>query len=283
MNYESTSRKQRNRSLLLTTGGNTTKERDLLLVSKKAGICTLTINRPEKRNALTPDMLSRLADILRSVSNDGETQVVVLRGAGKKAFSAGYDISLLGGIGDADNNNPIEDMVLAIEECAAPVIAMIYGYCIGAGCSLAVACDFRLAADTAYLGITAAKLGAIYPPSAVRGLINLVGVSATKELLYTGRLIDTVRATEIRLVDRVVPAGNLETVTYNLAGEIAENSSLSVRGAKKIISKLLDYRSAGLQAGDEYADLQKQVNEGEDLRESKKAFLEKRKPVFRKK
>ncbi|MEE8418694.1 MAG: enoyl-CoA hydratase-related protein [Dehalococcoidales bacterium] len=254
-----------------------------MLVSKKAGICTLTINRPEKRNSLTPDMLSRLGDIIESVNDDGETQVVVLRGAGTKAFSAGHDISSLGAAGDADEKTTTGDLVLAIEECAVPVIAMIYGYAIGAGCALAVACDFRLAADTASLGITAAKLGVIYPPGAVRGLIDLIGVSAAKELLYTGKLVDSARAAEIKLVDRVVPAGELETVTYGLAGEIAANSSLSVRGAKKIISKLLDYRSASLQAGEEYADLQKRVNAGEDLRESKKAFLEKRKPVFKKK
>lgn len=254
-----------------------------MLVSKKAGICTVTISRPEKRNSLTAGMLSLLGDIIGSVSEDGETQVVVLRGAEMKAFCAGHDISSLGGAGDAEEKTTTEDLVLAIEECAVPVIAMIYGYCIGAGCALAVACDFRLAADTANLGITAAKLGVIYPPSAVRGLIDLIGVSAAKELLYTGRLIDSARAAEIKLVDRVVPAGDLATVTYDLAGEIAENSSLSVRGAKKIISKLLDYRSVSLQAGEEYADLQKQVNAGEDLRESKKAFLEKRKPVFKKK
>ena len=254
-----------------------------MLVSKDAGICTVTINRPEKMNSLTAGMLSRLGDIIGSVSEDGETHVVVLRGAGEKAFSAGHDISSLGAAGDAAEETTTGDLVLAIEECAVPVIAMIHGHAIGAGCALAVACDFRLAADTANLGITAAKLGVIYPPVAVSGLIDLIGVSAAKELLYTGRLVDSARAAEIKLVDRVVLADKLEVVTYDLAGEIAGNSSLSVRGAKKIIPKLLDYRAAGLLTEQEYADLQKQVNSGEDLRESKKAFFEKRKPDFNKK
>jgi len=253
-----------------------------LLVSNEAGICTLTINRPEKRNALTPDILAGLRAALRSAGEDGETMVVVLRGAGEKAFSAGYDISRLDSPGDVATGDPMEDLILAVENTAVPVIAMIYGYCIGAGCGLAVACDLRLAADNASLGITAARLGVVYPPSALRSLIDLVGVSAAKEILYTGRLIDAGRAADIRLVDRVVPADDLAAVTYDLAREIAANSPFSVRGTKKIITKLLDSRSAS-QARQEFIALQKQAAASPDLEEGRKAFLEKRKPVFRKK
>jgi enoyl-CoA hydratase len=256
-------------------------EQDLLLVHQEDGICTLTINRPQKRNILTRETFTRLGDALRSAGEDSKTRVVVLRGAGEKAFSAGYDISRLSISEVADDKDPMEDLMLAVERCAVPVIAMIYGYCIGAGCGLAVACDLRLAAADARLGITAAKIGVVYPPSATLRLLNLVGVAAAKELLYTGRLVDAGRAREIGLVDRVVPADRLAAVTYGLAREIADNSPLSVRGSKTIISRLLDYRSLNSQVREEFLALQKQAEDSRDFEEGAKAFSEKRKPVFR--
>ncbi|HJX12399.1 MAG TPA: enoyl-CoA hydratase-related protein [Dehalococcoidales bacterium] len=254
-----------------------------MLVSQENGIITLTVNRPEKRNALTPDIFSRLTEALRSAGKEGVVRVVVLRGAGEKAFSSGYEISRLHGPEESDFQDPLEDVILAIETCAVPVIAMIYGYCIGAGVSLATACDLRLAADNARLGVTAARLGVVYPPSALRRLINLVGVSATRELLYTGRLVDAGRARDIRLVDEVVPADRLATVTYDLAREIAGNSPISVRGTKKMISRLLDSQSISPVTREEFLELQKQAAASQDLREGKKAFAEKRKPEFRNK
>ena len=258
-----------------------TKETDVLLVNKEEGICTLTINRPEKRNALTPEIFSRLVEALQSASEDGQTSVVVIRGAGEQAFSSGYEISRLHNSRDLENNDPMEDVILAIENCAVPVIAMIYGYCVAAGCGLAVACDLRVAADNARLGVTAARLGVVYPASALLRLINLVGVATTKELLYTGRLIDARRAAEIRLVDQVVPTDRLAMVTYDLAREIAGNAPLSVRGTKRLISKLLNYQALSPETREEFRALQKQATESEDLREGQRAFAEKRKPRFK--
>jgi len=258
-----------------------TKEKDVLLVSQDEGICTLTINRPEKRNALTLELYSRLTEALQSVSEDEQVRVVVLRGAGEQAFSAGHEISRLHSSEDSETRDPLECVILAIEACPVPVIAMIYGYCIAAGCGLAVACDLRLAADNARFGVTAARLGVVYPASALRRFINVVGVSATKELLYTGRLIDAKRAAEIRLVDQVVPADRLATVTYNLAREIADNSPLSVRGTKGIISRLLSYQAVSPRTEKEFLAWQKQAANSEDLREGQRAFAEKRKPLFK--
>lgn len=257
------------------------KEQDLLLVKNEAGVCTLTINRPEKRNALSQEIYSRLTEVFRSISEDGQTRVVVLRGAGEQAFSAGYDISRLGISEDYKNKDPMENVILAIESCAVPVIAMIYGYCIAAGCGLAIACDLRLAADNAQLGITAAKIGVVYPPSATLRLINLVGVAATKALLYTGRLVNAERAREIGLVDQVVPADCLARVTYDLAQEIADNSPLSVRSSKRIISRLIDCHNLNSRVREEFLALQKQATESHDHEEGTRAFSEKRKPVFR--
>ena len=252
----------------------------MLQVEVKEGVCTLVINRPEKRNILNPEIFSRISETLRAISEDRQMRVAVLRGAGERAFSAGFEISLLDNSDDSAIDDPLEDVMQAIEKCTIPVIAMIYGYCIGAGCGLATACDLRLAADNTLLGVTAAKLGVVYPPGATIQLINVVGLSAAKELLYTGRLIDAEKAKEIKMVDQVVPSGDLATVTYNLAREIAINSPLSVRGAKNIISKIHTYQALSPQVREEFNALKKQAADSEDLKEGQKAFAEKRKPRF---
>ena len=252
----------------------------MLQVEVKEGVCTLVINRPEKRNILNPEIFSQISETLRAISEDRQMRVAVLRGAGERAFSAGFEISLLDNSDDSAIDDPLEDVMQAIEKCTIPVIAMIYGYCIGAGCGLATACDLRLAADNTLLGVTAAKLGVVYPPGATIQLINVVGLSAAKELLYTGRLIDAEKAKEIKMVDQVVPSGDLATVTYNLAREIAINSPLSVRGAKNIISKIHTYQALSPQVREEFNALKKQAADSEDLKEGQKAFAEKRKPRF---
>jgi len=258
-----------------------TKEKDLLLVQNEAGICTLVINRPEKRNALNPEILSRISDTLQAISEDGQTRVVVLRGAGEQSFSAGFDISRLYKSEDTGAGDPVESAMIAVENCAVPVIAMIYGYCIGASSGLAISCDLRLAADNARLGITAAKLGVLYPPGATNRLVNLVGISTAKELLYTGDLIDAERAREIKLVDKVLPLSDLATVTYNLAREIAENAPLSVRGAKRIITSLRASQAPGPEVKEEFMVLQKRILDSEDFKEGQQSFSDKRKPGFK--
>ena len=264
-----------------TDGGEVTKENDFLLVEVEAGICTLIINRPEKRNILNPETLWRISETLRAISEDRQIRVAILRGAGEQAFSAGYEISRLSSSGDSAIDDPLEDAMLAIENCTIPVIAMIFGYCIGGACGLATACDLRLVADNARLGITVAKLGVIYPPSATFRLINLVGISAAKELLYTGRLIDAEKARAIRMVDQVVPSEDLATVTYSLAREIADNSPISVRGTKSVISKLLTHPVLNPEVREDYLAFQKQIADSEDFKEGQKAFAEKRKPRFK--
>jgi len=256
------------------------KEKDLLLVQIEGDICTLVINRPEKRNVVNPEILSRISEILREISEDGQIRVVVLRGAGEQAFSAGYDISRLYKSEDFRTDDPVEVVMSSIESCAVPVIAMIHGYCIGASCGLAIACDLRLAADSARFGITVAKLGVVFPPSSTMRLINIIGVSAAKELLYTGRLVDAERAREIRMVDQVVPSEDLSAVTYNLAREIADNSPQSVRSTKRIISKLLAGQALSPQAGEEFLVMRQQIVDSDDLKEGRKAFAEKRQPRF---
>jgi enoyl-CoA hydratase/carnithine racemase len=157
---------------------------------------------------------------------------------------------------------------------------MIYGYAVGAGLELAVTCDLRLAADSARLGITPAKLGVAYSPTGIQKFLNLVGIAHTKELFYTGRLFDAQRAKEMGLVDYVVPASELAATTYELAQEIAENAPLSVSGAKLTVSKLLSYQVLRPEDEAELRELQARAMRSEDLKEGQRAFMEKRKPKF---
>ena len=257
---------------------------ELLLVQKEGSICTLTINRPERRNSLNPEILLRLGDTLNSLKEEGEIRVVIIRGAGEQAFSSGYDIGRIGSGGTQEETgprgNPTEYGRGSILAYPYPVIAMIYGHAVGMGLELAVTCDLRLAADTARLGITPAKLGVVYTHTGIQKFLNLVGIAQTKELFYTGRLIDAQRAKEIGLVNHVVPAEELASTTYDLAREIAENAPLSVSGAKITISKLLNYQTLSSEDEVELQKLQTQAMRSEDLKEGQRAFMEKRKPRF---
>jgi len=257
---------------------------ELLLVQKEGNICTLTINRPEKRNSLNPEILLQLGDTLNSLKEEGEIRVVVIRGAEEQSFSSGYDIGRIPSGGGQEETgprrNPLEYGMSSVLAYPYPVIAMVYGYAVGAGLELAVTCDLRLAADTARLGITPAKLGVVYNHTGIRKFVNLVGVAQTKELFYTGRLVDAQRAKEIGLVDHVVPAQELASATYDLAGEIAENAPLAVRGAKITVSKLLNCQTLSPEDEAELQELQIQAMRSEDLKEGQRAFMEKRKPRF---
>jgi len=257
---------------------------ELLLVEKEGNICTLTINRPEKRNSMNPEILLRLGDTLNSLREDSETRVVVIRGTGEQAFSSGFDIGRIGAAGPQEETgprrNPLEYGMASVETFPYPVIAMIYGYAVGAGLELAVTCDLRMAADTARLGITPAKLGVVYSASGIRKFVNTVGVAQTKELFYSARIIDVQRAKEIGLVDHVYPAEELASATYDLAREIAANAPLAVRGTKTTISRLLDYQTLSPEDEAELRKLQAEAMASEDLKEGQKAFMEKRKPRF---
>jgi enoyl-CoA hydratase/carnithine racemase len=257
---------------------------ELLLVHKEGNICTLTINRPEKRNSLNPEILLQLGDTLNSMKEDEGMTVMVIRGAGDQSFSSGYDIGRIpSGRTEQEagpRSNPLDYGMNSILTYPYPVIAMIHGYAVGAGLELAVTCDLRLAADNARLGITPAKLGVVYSHTGIRKFLNLIGIASTKELFYTGRLITAQRAKEIGLVDYVVPAQELDSTTYGLAREIAENAPLSVSGAKIAISKLLEYQTLSSENEAELRKIQAQAMLSQDLKEGQKAFMEKRKPRF---
>ena len=257
---------------------------EVVLVEKKGYICTITINRPEKRNALTTEVMYRLGDAFRALKDDKDVRVVVLRGAGEKAFCAGLD--LRGGIQLAEaekmqKGDPLEYARQGILTCLCPVIAMIYRNALGAGCDLACACDIRVASDTARMGINPVKISGVYWPGGILGVMNVVGVAWAKELFFTGRFFDAQLAKEIGLMNHVVPEEELLSTTYALAQEIAENGPLAVSATKAIFNKLLKYQEISAEDKAEIEALRDAVARSEDFREGTLAFMEKRKADFK--
>jgi len=255
-----------------------------LLFNIENQVCKIIINRPEKRNSLSPDLLDELLALMEKLKASDEARVLVIRGAGDKAFCAGYDIGSISTNRAKEDNrgqDHLENALNAVYTFPYPVIAMLNGFTVGAGLDLATNCDLRIACDTAMLGITPSKLGVIYHPAGLQRFINLIGPAATKELFYTGRLITAQRAKEIGLVDEVVPADKLEEKVMSLAREIAENAPLSVKGHKYIINCLVPKVQLTRSEEEEIKEMIYRAFNSEDLVEGRKAFLEKRKPIFK--
>lgn len=252
---------------------------DILLFDKKDYIGTLTLNRPQKHNALTPQLLQQFRETLISLNEDEGIRVVIIRGAGDKAFSAGFDISMLGGQSEGEEDY-LQEALKSIRDCSVPVMAMINGFALGGGCEIAVNCDLRIASDTARFGMPQAKLGMMESYQAIQRFLNIVGLAHTKEIFFTGRMIEAPQAKEIGLVNQVVPQKDLEGFCYSMAREIASNAPLSVKGSKAIIEKCLGYQSLTHKVEKEIQGIVADIFRSEDCKEGMVAFMEKRKPRF---
>jgi enoyl-CoA hydratase len=207
-----------------------------LVVKETAGrVAVFTINRPDKRNALNGPTRAALIAALEEVRGDEHIRVVVITGAGDKAFIAGADI------GEFEGRTPVDQFRVmkgpsvfdAVEAFPKPVIAMINGFALGGGCELAMACDFRVAADTAKLGQPEVNLGIIPGGGGTQRLPRLVGSGNAYKLLFTGELIDAAEALRIGLVDEVVPAAQLRERVLSLAAMIAEKSPVALQLIKE--------------------------------------------------
>ena len=260
---------------------------DILLMDRRDRVCTLTLNRPEKRNSLSPDLLIRIYQALEELSATDDVRCVVIRGVGDRAFSSGFDIAALPTDvppevqGKLDDRNPVELVAQSIIDHPYPVVAMLNGYAFGAGCELAVCCDIRIAGDHIRMGLPPAKLGLVYPVGGIARFARILGFPNARELLLTGRYYSAARALEMGLVNYVLPGDELEAFTYEMAGEIAGNAPLALKGMKKILGLLAG--AAKLPDGDlaEAERLVAEALESDDLKEGQTAFLEKRAPVFK--
>jgi enoyl-CoA hydratase len=244
----------------------------------------MVFNNPAKLNAMAPDMWAAIPTILDRFEKDSAVRVVVLKGAGDKAFISGADINRfeerLGSaqVGKSDS----EHMRMALdrlEHCTKPTIAMIRGYCLGGGLLVALHTDMRIAADTARLGIPAAKLGIAYTLSGVQKVLDLVGPAFAREILFTARQFNGGEAQAMGLVNRASPEAELESFTRFYCATMAENAPLSITASKGIIAELTKPRADADRARCEA--LAKTCMESEDFAEGRRAFAEKRKPVFR--
>ena len=177
--------------------------------------------------------------------------------------------------------NPLETAISAILNYPYPVIAMINGVAFGGGCELAVCCDLRVAADDIFMGMPPAKLGVVYSYIGLARFVQNIGFPATRELFYTGRRFDTQRLRELGLVDYAVPRNQLESFTYGLAGEIAANAPLSIKGTKRILGMLSRASALSEEDAETAHRIRIQAFNSEDIKEGQQAFREKRKPVWK--
>jgi enoyl-CoA hydratase/carnithine racemase len=253
---------------------------DQLRLTISDRIATLTIDRPERRNALSYEMWSALPELMAQVQAAPEVRVLVVRGT--EHFSAGADISEFatlrrGPAGARRYGDAVHAGERAIATLPLPTIAAVTGFCIGGGCEVALACDLRLAADDARFGITPAKFGIVYSFTSTRQLVQAVGPAWAKQILFSGDLFDAATALRIGLVNELHPLGSLDERVSELAGRIASRARVSVHGAKQIINRINTGQST---EDDDVRDLYDAAVLSADYTEGVEAFLAKRDPKF---
>ena len=253
----------------------------LLLIDDADGVRTIRVNRPDKLNALNAATLDALDAAFAAAAQDAAVRVVVLTGAGPKAFVAGADIAEMNAL------TPVQGrdfslrgtrMMRRIEKLPKPVIAMVNGFALGGGLELAMSCHLRIAADTAKVGQPEINLGLIPGFGGSQRLLRLCGRAAALELCLTGAPVTAGRALQLGIVNRVVPAAELEAETMKLAAQLAAAAPLALRGMLDCVNT---GGECGIEEGLEYESAQFGLMFAtEDMREGTSAFLEKRKPAF---
>lgn len=256
---------------------------DRLLAHKDGAIGWITFNNPARHNALSLPMWQGLHDAVAAYAEDPEVRVIVLKGAGEQAFVSGADISEFEEKRSSSETIAAYNVVahgatLALEQVNKPTIAMIRGYCVGGGVSVALNCDLRIAAEDSRFAVPAAKLGLGYEFDGVRKLVDVVGPAFAREIFYTARQFTVQEAAAMGLVNRVVPVDGLEAYVRDYANRIAANAPLTVGSIKTLVAQALK------DASERDAALCSSVVErcfaSADYVEGRQAFMEKRKPKF---
>lgn len=254
---------------------------ETLLLERRERVAVITINRPTKLNALNIQTRAEGAAALDELRDDESVRVVVITGAGEKAFVAGADIAEFDGRTAVTQRDVMtaRSLFTAVDTFPKPVIAMINGFCLGGGCELALSCDIRVASETARFGQPEINLGIIPGGGGTQRLTRLVGEGKAMELILTGDMIDAQHAYNLGLVNLVVPAADLEAKTMELANRIAEKSPIALRMAKEAVKTAA---RANLDEGlRREIDLFALTFSSADKDEGVRAFLEKRKPDFK--
>jgi enoyl-CoA hydratase/carnithine racemase len=263
--------------------GNKMAQTDRMLARKEGGVGIVTFNNPERHNAVSLEMWEATKRILDGFAADSEVRVVVLTGAGGKAFVSGADVSKF----ESERatleatrayNVKSDAAYSSIAEFPKPTIAMISGYCIGGGLGLATCCDLRICSDNSRFAVPAAKLGLGYGYSGLKRLVDVVGPAFAKEIFYTARQFDANEALAMGLVNRVVPAAELQTYVKSVTDMICANAPLTIKAVKFTVGEILKDESKRNLARS--TELVEQCFTSHDYTEGRTAFMEKRKPVF---
>jgi len=254
-----------------------------ILAEKLGAVGRLTFNNPERHNAMSLEMWEAVADIIADFAAAAEIRVVVVTGAGGKAFVSGADISKFederaSTEAQARYTRATEEAAQALTMIAKPTIAMINGYCLGGGMAVALSCDLRICSDTSRFAIPAARLGIGYGYAHLRRLVDQVGPAYAKEILFTARHFDAGEALAMGLVNRIVPSARLEATVAEVAESMAENAPLTLAAAKFVVGEVMkDPAERDLEACDRVVQ---ECFDSADYVEGRRAFMEKRKPSF---
>jgi enoyl-CoA hydratase len=253
-----------------------------IIYEKSEGIATVTLNRPGALNAFSREVVEEILQALEDVRNDENVRVVVLTGAGEKAFSAGADIKSMSGmtvLKARELSLMGEKLCLALENFEKPVIAALNGYALGGGLEVAMSCDLCIASENARMGQTEINIGLIPGWGGTQRLTRLIGRTKAKELVFTGRMIDAKTAEQLGIINMAVPPDKFKETVRQFALELASKAPVAVRVAKALINKGADI---GL---DSAVALEREgfgvVASTDDLKEGVSAFTEKRKPIFK--
>ncbi|MFC1858686.1 enoyl-CoA hydratase [Thermodesulfobacteriota bacterium] len=256
---------------------------DKMLANKESGIGWITFNNPAKRNAVSQEMWQALSMILEDFRADDDIRVVILKGAGDKAFISGADISefesMRRSAAQSEEYTKIaESARKMLYDLEKPLLAMIQGYCVGGGLATALSADVRIATDDSKFGIPAAKLGLGYAYGGIAALADLVGPSHALDILLSGRLLDADEALRMGLVNRIVTRDDLEKTVRDYAAIIVANAPMTLKAVKASIKEYL--KDAEKQDLNRISRMVKACFDSDDYTEGRRAFMEKRQPIF---
>ncbi|WP_339861762.1 enoyl-CoA hydratase-related protein [Paremcibacter congregatus] len=253
-----------------------------IYLEKDQNIGWLTLNRPARKNALNKEMWQAIPDLVRDAVKDPAIKLLILRSAVENIFCAGADISefdlfMTDMTARDENRQALRAACAALEDCDIPTLAMIQGACVGGGCILALCCDLRFGDTSSRYGITPAKLGLVYGLSDTRRLLDQVGPAATRDILFSARILSATKALQIGLVNEIYAPAMLEQEVRDYAALLLANSPHSLKEIKRVIKRVQN----GMRDDDELSEeIFTKAFDGPDHQEGVEAFLNKRTPVY---